>query len=455
MGNSEVGHMIIGAGRVISQDLYHIDQAIETGSFHVNDVINRLMNDVQDAILHVFGLLSPGGVHSHERHFESVIQLAARHRVKLAVHAFLDGRDTPPKSAASTLASIEKLLRAHDTGQVVSISGRFYAMDRDHRWERTERAYQMISSGKGDFVADTVEEALANAYERGEADEFVQPTTINPTAIVRDGDAVLFMNFRADRARQLTKAFVEDSFTDFVRETRPQLKRFVTLTSYGLQVELNSSSIPMEVVFEKESVDNSLGEYLQNMGKSQLRIAETEKYAHVTYFFSGGREKPFEQEAREFIPSAKVLTYDLQPEMSAREITDRVTTAVRQSEFDVIVCNFANGDMVGHTGNLDASMQAVEVVDECLGRISQVIEETGSDCLITADHGNVECLVDSTTHSNHTAHTLNQVPLVYLGPKNLTLRSGGTLADVSPTLLDLMDLPIPIEMSGSSLVQPV
>ena len=453
MGNSEVGHMTIGAGRAILQDLYRIDEAIENRTFHQSDVLMRLLENTASHTLHALGLLSPGGVHSHARHFEALIRLAAEHDVKVAIHAFLDGRDTPPKSALSTLVSIDDLLQDLQVGRIASICGRYYAMDRDKRWDRTSRAYRMITSGEADFIENDLYSALSNAYARNEPDEFVKPTLILPIQPIVGGDSVIFMNFRADRARQLTHAFVDRNFEPFTRDCCPMLRRFVTLTSYGSHEEFGSNTRSIDVIFNNEKVKNSIGEYLQHEGMRQFRIAETEKYAHVTYFFSGGRETPFNNEMREFIPSPKVSTYDLKPEMSAREITTRVTQAIGQSEFDFVVCNFANGDMVGHTGNVKASQRAVEVIDECLGVLGKVIQSTQSQCLITADHGNVECLKDERTASNHTAHTLNQVPLVYLGPKKVNFRPGGTLADVSPTLLDLMDLRIPVEMTGNSLVE--
>lgn len=453
MGNSEVGHMTIGAGRAIPQDLYRIDQAIGNGSFCANGTLQSLLSESSSKTLHVMGLLSPGGVHSHQRHFESLIQLDSHPAVNLIVHAFLDGRDTPPKSALTSLTELEELLRGSGKGRIGSICGRYFAMDRDKRWDRTHRAYQMLTSGDADYRVDNVAGALQQAYERGESDEFVKPTLIGPAATVEDGDCVLFMNFRADRARQLTHAFIDKEFNEFPRIRHPKVKRFVTLTSYGSREEFSSNSTPLEVLFDKQDISNTLGEFLEQLGKNQLRVAETEKYAHVTYFFSGGNESKFKNESREFIPSPKVPTYDLKPEMSAGEITVRVTQAIRDSEFDFIVCNFANGDMVGHTGNLKASVKAVEVIDQCLGDIDQAVRDSDSHCLITADHGNVECLMDQTKETNHTAHTLNQVPLVYLGPTGLRFRSHGTLADVSPTLLDLMGLDAPRDMTGKTLIE--
>ena len=453
MGNSEVGHMTIGAGRAIPQDLYRIDQAIENGSFCANGILQSLLAESRSNTLHVMGLVSPGGVHSHLRHFESLIRMDSHPDVNLIVHAFLDGRDTPPKSALASLSELDELLRGSGKGRIGSICGRYYAMDRDKRWDRTHRAYQMITSSEADYAVDNVQGALHQAYKRGESDEFVKPTLIGSGQTIEDGDNVLFMNFRADRARQLTHAFVDKEFDAFPRIRRPKLKRFVTLTSYGSQDEFNSNSTPMDVLFDQQQIPNTLGEHLEKQGKNQLRIAETEKYAHVTYFFSGGNESLFRDESREFIPSPKVATYDLKPEMSAGEITTRVIQAIRASEFDFIVCNFANGDMVGHTGNLEASVKAVEVIDECLGNIDLAIRDSRSHCLITADHGNVECLMDPRNETNHTAHTLNQVPLVYLGPTSLRFHSHGTLADVSPTLLDLMGLDTPSEMTGKTLVE--
>ena len=452
MGNSEVGHMSLGAGRVIYQDLTRIDHAIETGKFATNPALKAAIKKgkKRGATVHVFGLLSPGGVHSHESHILAFLELAARQGAKrVLVHAFLDGRDTPPRSAAPSLERTEARLRELGIGRIASVLGRYYAMDRDKRWDRTERAYNLLVRGEAPFHTTTPGDALALAYQRGEGDEFVQPTAVHPAdalpANIKDGDVVVFMNFRADRARQLTRAFLQDDFHGFKRRSRVKLADFVTLTRYADDIDASCA-------FESDIPSNTLGEYLSKLGKTQLRIAETEKYAHVTFFFNGGREEPFPGEDRILVPSPKVATYDLAPEMSAAEVTDRLVKAIRTSRYDAIVCNFANGDMVGHTGVFAAAVKAVETLDACLARIVEAVRETGSQCLITADHGNVEQMADPDTGQVQTAHTCEPVPLVYIGPKKVRFSSGGVLSDLAPTLLALMELPIPEEMTGRVLL---
>ena len=457
MGNSEVGHMNLGAGRVVYQDLTRINRAIEQDEFARNHSLNRLMDKVtaadangagQPPAVHVFGLLSPGGVHSHEDQIHALIRiLAERSMPRVFLHAFLDGRDTPPKSAAASIDSADALLRDLGVGRIVSVTGRYFAMDRDNRWDRVERAYNLMVRGEAPFHAATATEGLTAAYDRDETDEFVQPTAIHdagelPTRI-EDGDAVVFMNFRADRARQLTRAFVMPDFDAFNRRSVPTLSDFVTLTRYA-------EDIDTPCAFDTPVLTNTFGEYLAELGRTQLRIAETEKYAHVTFFFSGGREAPFEHEHRLLVPSPKVATYDLQPEMSARKVTDELVDAIREQKFDAIVCNYANGDMVGHTGDFAAAIEAVETLDACLARLVEAIEAAGGQMLITADHGNVERMVDPDTHAPHTAHTCEPVPLVYVGSKGVRL-ADGVLSDIAPTLLRLMDLPAPKEMTGRSL----
>ena len=447
MGNSEVGHMNLGAGRVVFQDLTRIDQAIANGEFFDKPSIHELIETLasNDRTLHVMGLLSPGGVHSHEDQIFALIEPAIARGIDVKLHAFLDGRDTPPRSAEASLARFE----TRWPGVIASITGRFYAMDRDNRWDRVERAYDLISRGAAPFHAPRAVDALAMAYERDENDEFVQPTTVHPEGAspttVRDGDGMIFVNFRADRAREITRAFIEADFDDFDRQRHADLAGFVTLTQYA-------ESIDAPVVFAPEHLTNTLGEYLASVGKSQLRIAETEKYAHVTFFFSGGREERFDNESRILIPSPQVETYDLEPAMAAHEVTERLVEAIETGRHDVIICNFANGDMVGHTGDFDAAKQAVETLDECIGRIRAAIDRTKSQCLITADHGNAEQMTDPISGQPHTAHTSEPVPLVYLGQQELSLSDGGVLSDIAPTLLDLMALPIPAEMTGQSLV---
>lgn len=447
MGNSEVGHMNLGAGRVVYQDLTRIDQAIASGTFDETPAIAQLISQLAASgqTLHVMGLLSPGGVHSHEDQIHALIELAVSRGVAVKLHAFLDGRDTPPRSAEASLARFE----ADWPGVIASMIGRFYAMDRDNRWDRVLRAYDLIQRGEAPFHAPTAVAGLADAYARDENDEFVQPTAVHAPdqapAAVSDGDGVIFMNFRADRAREITRAFLEAEFDGFERQSRAELAGFVTLTQYA-------DDIDAPAAFAPEHLANTLGEYLATMGKTQLRIAETEKYAHVTFFFSGGREETFANESRILIDSPKVETYDQAPEMSAREVTDQMIEAIDTGRHDVIVCNFANGDMVGHTGVFEAAKQAVETLDECLGRIRDAVDRTASQCLVTADHGNAEQMTDETSGQPHTAHTSEPVPLVYIGKNEISLASGGVLSDIAPTLLDLMELPIPGEMTGRSLV---
>ena len=453
MGNSEVGHMNLGAGRVVYQDLTRINRAIAQGEFQRNRALNRAFERVKKSggALHLMGLLSPGGVHSHEDQIFACIEMAAAAGVgPIYLHAFLDGRDTPPRSARESLARAEALMNRVDNGAVASVVGRYFAMDRDRRWDRIERAYNLLVRGEAPFHAGSACEALEHAYARGENDEFVQPTSIHgedqlPVRI-NDGDAVVFMNFRADRARQLTRALLDPAFTDFQRRTTVSLADFVMLTRYA-------DDIKTSCAFEPAVLTNTLGEYLSAQGKTQLRIAETEKYAHVTFFFSGGREEPYPGERRILIPSPKVDTYDQCPEMSARKVTDELVTAIRSRAFDNIVCNYAYGDMVGHTGFFDAAVTAVETLDVCLGRLEAAIAEVGGQMLITADHGNVEQMSDPATGQAHTAHTSEPVPLVYLGPEPVEFTEGGTLADVAPTLLTLMHLDIPPEMTGRSLIK--
>ena len=449
MGNSEVGHMNLGAGRVVHQELTRIDHAIESGEFDVSpvldDIIEASRRNVHGSILHVFGLLSPGGVHSHERHIEAMLTLAQRKGANARLHAFLDGRDTSPRSAKASLQRIE----ARFPGAVASIVGRYFAMDRDSRWPRTQRAYALLRDGEAAFRCDTPLAALQAAYERGESDEFVQPTAIHasaePPATVRDGDSVMFMNFRADRARQLAAAFVHSNFEGFERGPRPRLAGFATLTRYA-------DDLRVPAAFVHAPPDETLGECLATQGKTQLRLAETEKYAHVTYFFSGGRESPFAGEERILVPSPQAATYDLTPAMSAVEVTDHFVAAIEHKRFDVVVCNYANGDMVGHTGHFEAAVQAVETIDACLQRVCAALAQSGGQCLITADHGNVECMTNLAAGQPHTAHTSGPVPLIYFGPQPVRFASGGKLADVAPTLLELMGMTPPQAMTGRSLL---
>ncbi len=448
MGNSEVGHMNLGAGRVVYQDFTRVTKAIRDGDFFTNPALVTAVDTAVSAgkAVHILGLLSDGGVHSHQDHLVAMADLAAqRGAEKIYLHAFLDGRDTPPKSAQPSLQLMDEAFARLSKGRTATIIGRYFAMDRDNRWDRVEQAYSLIVDSKAEFEAANAQAALEAAYGRGESDEFVKATRIGAPAPVEDGDAVVFMNFRADRARELTRAFVEPDFADFARARAPQLAGFVMLTQYA-------ASIKAPIAFAASSLDNVLGEYLAKNGKTQLRIAETEKYAHVTFFFSGGREDPFEGEERILIPSPKVATYDLQPEMNAPQVTDRIVEAIEQQRYDVIVVNYANGDMVGHTGVFAAAVKAVECLDECVGRIVAALDKVGGEALITADHGNVEQMEDESTGQAHTAHTCEPVPFIYVGKRALTIREGGVLADVAPTMLKLMGLPKPAEMTGESIV---
>ncbi|MEZ5552863.1 MAG: 2,3-bisphosphoglycerate-independent phosphoglycerate mutase [Pseudomonadales bacterium] len=452
MGNSEVGHMNLGAGRVVYQELTRINLALERGEFARNPALNRTFDRVQKAAgtLHVMGLLSPGGVHSHEDQIFGLLRIAAAAGVeRVLLHAFLDGRDTPPRSARDSLEHAQALLAELGNGHIASICGRYFAMDRDRRWDRVMRAYNLLVRGEAPFHATSAVEGLDAAYARDEGDEFVQPTAIHAAgeipARMHDGDAVIYMNFRADRARQLTRALIDPGFSDFERRSVVALSDFLMLTRYADDIDASCA-------FEPATLTNTLGEYLAHQGKTQLRLAETEKYAHVTFFFSGGREDPFEGERRILIPSPKVSTYDLCPEMSAKKVTDELVGAIRSGDYDFIVCNYANGDMVGHTGVFAAAVSAVETLDGCLGRIEKALIETGGQMLITADHGNVEKMRDHGTGQAHTAHTSEPVPLVYIGPQEVEFAEGGLLSDVAPTLLDLMHLDKPIEMTGQSLV---
>lgn len=454
MGNSEVGHLNLGAGRIVYQEFSRISRAIKTGSFFSNEVLITAVDQAvaNNKAVHMLGLLSDGGVHSHEEHIHTMAELAARRgAARVYLHAFLDGRDTAPKSAATSIKTMQDKFEALGKGRFASIIGRYYAMDRDHRWPRIQAAYDLITLGKAEFRAATAIQVLEMAYARGESDEFVKATAIaaqgEQPVRVEDGDVVIFMNFRSDRARQITRAFIEPNFTGFRREATPKLGGFVTLTDY-------SEDFRVPVAFPPERLKNVFGAYVAEQGLRQLRIAETEKYAHVTFFFNGGEEQPFVGEDRILIPSPHVATYDLQPQMSATQLTDQLVQAIESRSYDTIICNFANPDMVGHTGNFDAAVKAIETIDACLGRIVEALKKTGGELLITADHGNAEQLIGEGTGQAHTAHTTNPVPLIYVG-RPAKMAKSGALADVAPTLLHLMDLDIPSEMSGDSLVELV
>ncbi len=454
MGNSEVGHMSLGSGRVLYQDFTRITKDIRDGAFFTHPVLTKAVDDAiaKNGAVHVIGLLSDGGVHSHQDHLIAMCQLAAQRGASVYVHAFLDGRDTPPRSAESSLALMQAALDAVSTtahpARIVSLCGRYYAMDRDERWDRVEQAYRLLTEGVSARQADSAQAGLELAYAAAENDEFVKPTTIGEIVQIQDHDSVVFMNFRADRARELTRAFVEDDFAGFPRQVRPALSAFVMLTRF-------SAKIPAPVAYMPQETHNSLGEYLASLGKTQLRISETEKYAHVTFFFSGGREEPYAGEQRILIKSPDVATYDLKPEMSAFEVTDELVKAIGSGEYDVLVVNFANGDMVGHTGVFSAAVKAVEALDVCVGRVYDAVQQAHGHMLITADHGNVEQMMDHVSGQVHTQHTTELVPLIYVGSHPVRVRSGGILADVAPTILSLMHLPQPVEMTGRTLLEPL
>ncbi len=443
MGNSEVGHLNLGSGRVVYQDFSRISKAITDGEFQQNPtIINAIESAIKnDKAVHIFGLLSDGGVHSHIDHIQQMMILAdEKGAKKIYLHAFLDGRDTPPQSASQFIESIDNLGK----GRIATITGRYYAMDRDNRWDRVELAYQALTSGKSEFTAETAIQGLQDSYARSQNDEFVKPTIIGQSAPIERGDSVIFMNYRADRARELTRAFVDDDFSGFKRDKVDV--NFVMLTQYASDIQAPTAFAPV-------TLPKVLGEHLQDLGKTQLRIAETEKYAHVTFFFNGGAEKPFKGEDRELIPSPQVATYDLQPEMNAPLLTDKFVAAIESGKYDFIMCNFANPDMVGHTGNFAATVKAISCLDVCLGRILKALEKAGGEAMITADHGNAEKMSDHETGQAHTAHTNFLVPFIYFGRQATITKNKGVLSDVAPSLLTIAGLPIPKEMTGSSLVK--
>ncbi|MDQ8038844.1 MAG: 2,3-bisphosphoglycerate-independent phosphoglycerate mutase [Rickettsiella sp.] len=453
MGNSEVGHLTIGAGRVLYQDLTRINKSIETGDFFKNEAFVATFKkaNTMDKSVHILGLLSPGGIHSHEKHIYALLQLASLVGLKNCyIHVFLDGRDTAPKSAQTSIIALENKCKEFGVGKIASLIGRYYAMDRDKRWERTQAAYDCLTSGKAQYNATTALEGLQQAYARGETDEFVKPTCVHPlnspAVKIQENDSVIFMNFRADRARQLSRAFLNPGFSEFKRHSHPRLSEFISLTQYA-------ADIPSHIAFPKQSLENGLAEYLAKKGLTQLRIAETEKYAHVTFFFNGGIETPFPNETRLLIPSKKVATYDLTPKMSAFEITDRLLEAIEEKKYDVIICNFANPDMLGHTGNIAATEEAITYIDQCIDRIITALKKQGGEAIITADHGNAEHMYDEKTQQAHTAHTTEPVPFIYVGrPAKIKPQHIGTLADIAPTLLALLELPKPKEMTGENLI---
>ncbi|MFN4217869.1 MAG: 2,3-bisphosphoglycerate-independent phosphoglycerate mutase [Candidatus Bipolaricaulia bacterium] len=447
-GNSEVGHQNLGAGRIVVQASTRISDAIADGSFFKNRALLRAIAHVQarNSRLHLMGLVSDGGVHSLLEHLCALIELAGREHVyNLYIHAFLDGRDTPPTSGAHYIKRVREFCAQQGFGQIATIMGRYWAMDRDNRWERTERAYRALRFAEGLRDDSVPETAVERAYERGETDEFIKPIVLDPDGAIRDGDAVIFFNFRPDRARQLTRAFTEKNFAQFDRGPCPQIE-FVTLTQYD-----QSFTVPAAFPSD-EALTNIFGEVLSTAGLTQFRLAETEKYAHVTYFFNNGRETPFPGEERKLIPSPKVATYDLKPEMSAYEVTDEAVQRITSRRYDFVLINYANPDMVGHTGVFEAAVRAVEAVDECLGRIVEATRSVGGELFITADHGNADIMRDAQGRP-HTAHTHSPGPLIYVGPRKIMLSDGGALCDIAPTLLALLRLKQPKEMTGRSLIR--
>jgi 2,3-bisphosphoglycerate-independent phosphoglycerate mutase len=457
MGNSEVGHLNIGAGRIVQMDITRIDQAVASGAIFQNDLLLEAMRRGRERQLHFVGLLSDGGVHSHIEHLFALLRMAQQNKVeRVFVHCFLDGRDTPPHSGIDYLRQLQQELREFG-GRIASLVGRYYAMDRDNRWERMERAYRAVVHGQAERRAADPVEAVRKSYEQEVTDEFVEPVVITdgtgeaapPVARIRDDDAVIFFNFRADRARQLTRAIAEPGFNQFSEASRPKNLFFLAMTQYD-------KSFPwLKYLFGPEKLEHILAQVFADVGFRNLRIAETEKYAHVTYFFNGGVEKPFAGEERILVPSPKVATYDLKPEMSADGIADNVIAAIEKGAFDAVIMNFANADMVGHSGKLEATIRAVETVDSCLGRIFQVLRPRGGAWIITADHGNAETMIDPVTGGAHTYHTTNPVPFVLLSEDGrVQLKAGGALRDIAPTLLGVLGVPQPAEMTGQDLRIP-
>ena len=452
MGNSEVGHTNIGAGRLIYQDFTRITKSIQDGDFFTIPELTSAIENCKknNSKLHIIGLLSDGGVHSHTRHLYAILELAKRKDFEdVYVHCFLDGRDTPPASAEGYIVDLEKVMAEKGVGKIASICGRFYAMDRDKRWERTQVAYNAIVKGEGEKSNSAVK-AIEDSYQKDTFDEFVKPILItnneNEVTTISKNDSVIFYNFRPDRARQITRALVDKEFDAF--ETEKLNLYYVCFTEYDKEMP------NVNVAYKPESIENTFGEYISKKGLTQLRIAETEKYAHVTFFFNGGREAPYENEDRILIPSPKVETYDMQPEMSAVEVTKNVVEAIRAKKYDAIILNYANPDMVGHTGSLEATIKALEVIDNCIGEVVKAIEEQNGYLIITADHGNAEQMIDYKTGEPHTAHTTNDVPLVLIGKENIKLKSG-KLCDLVPTMLELMEIEQPEEMTGVSLIEKV
>ncbi len=449
MGNSEVGHTNIGAGRVVMQDLPKIDQAIKDGSFAQNPVLVNMIKTLKsnDGAAHVMGLMSPGGVHSSQAHIAALCKILAQNGIRVWVHAFLDGRDTPPSSAVDFLADFEKSIAGLPEVKIATIEGRFYAMDRDKRWDRVELAYNNIAFAEGKRFA-SADEAIKASYADKVTDEFVVPCVIGDYQGITDGDAVLMANFRADRAREILYALADTEFSGFTRKKTVKLSDSVGMTEYSVDHQRF-----MHTMYPPEALTNILGEVVADHGLTQLRIAETEKYAHVTFFFNGGEEREFKGEERILIASPKVATYDLKPEMSVYEVTEQLVKAIEDKRFDVIICNYANGDMVGHTGVMEAALKAVAAVDDCLGKVEKAIKDVGGVMIVTADHGNVEKMIDEKTGEPYTAHTVGKVPAILVNDKSgVTGLKDGKLADLAPTMLELLHIDQPSEMTGHSLL---
>lgn len=453
MGNSEVGHLNMGAGRIVYQDLTRITKSIEDGDFYENDELTKAMDNAKDngKKIHLFGLLSSGGVHSHITHLFALLNMAKRKGLnEVFVHAFMDGRDVPPSSGIDFVKELNAEIEKIGVGKIATVSGRYYAMDRDNRWERVVKAYEALTIGNGE-KADSAEEAVENSYKNDVTDEFILPVNVcengKPIGLVEEGDSVIFFNFRPDRAREITRAFTEKNFDGFERKTGYLNLTYVGFTKYDETFE------NVSIAFKKQELNNTLGKYLSDKGYTQLRIAETEKYAHVTFFFNGGVEAPEKNEIRDLIPSPKVATYDLQPEMSALEVTEKVLEEIESDKFDVIILNYANCDMVGHTGVLDAAVKAVKTVEDCIGKITDAVLKKGGSCLVTADHGNADKMIDDDGEP-FTAHTTNRVPVILVSEiyKDVKLRDDGVLADLAPTLLEIMGETVPVEMTGKSLI---
>ena len=453
MGNSEVGHLNMGAGRIVYQDLTRITKAIDDGDFFENSEIVQVMDGVkaQGKKLHLYGLLSSGGVHSHITHLFALLDMAKKRGVKnVFVHCFMDGRDVSPTSGKEFIAELEEKIKEIGVGKIATVSGRYYAMDRDNRWERVVKAYEAMTLGNG-VKGDSAGQIIQSSYDAGVTDEFVVPANVyengKPVGLIEQGDGVIFYNFRPDRAREITRAFTEEKFDGFERKTGYLGLNYVGFTKY------DETFAHAKIAFKKQELHNTLGKYLSDKGYTQLRIAETEKYAHVTFFFNGGVEAPEKNEYRDLIPSPKVATYDLQPEMSAYLVTDKVLEEIESDKFDVIILNYANCDMVGHTGVLDAAVKAVKTVEDCVAKITAAVLKKGGSCLITADHGNADKMI-AEDGSPFTAHTTNRVPFILVSEqdKNVKLREGGILADIAPTLLEVMGEEVPAEMTGKSLI---